>query len=96
MLRYVTLRELRNTPGSLWRKLRGASAVAITSEGRPRALVIGIESEDLPEAVRALDRVRAQQAATRLRAAAAEAGAAALSAAAIEGEIKAVRRGRRR
>lgn len=95
-LKYVTLRELRNTPGALWRKLRGGGTVAITSEGRPKALVIGIESEDLPEAVRALERVRAQQAVSRLRAAAAESGLAALDAAAVSAEVTAVRRERRR
>ena len=96
MLKYLSLRELRNTPGALWRKLRGGAAVAITSEGRPRALVIGLEPEDLPDAVRVLDRLRAQQAVSRMRADAEASGAAALDADAIATEIKAARRARRR
>jgi len=96
VLRYVSLRELRNTPGALWRKLRGGAAVAITSEGRPRALVIGLEPEDLPDAARLLERLRAQQAVSRMRADAESSGAAALDADAIGVEIKAARRARRR
>ena len=96
MLRYLTLRELLNTPGVLWRRLRGGGTVAITSEGRPQALVIGLEGEDLPETLRLLDRLRAQRAVTRLREGAAVSGAAQLDEKDVEREIAAVRRARRR
>lgn len=95
MLKYLSLRDLRNTPGALWRKLRGGATVAITSEGRPRALVIGLEEEDLPGAVQLLERLRAQRAVTRLRAAAA-AGTDKLDPDAVAREIRAARRSRRR
>lgn len=95
MLRYLTLRELRNTPGVLWRRLRGGGTVAITSEGRPQVLVIGLEGEDLPETVRLLDRLRALRAVTRLREGAAASGSARLDEREVEREIAAARRARR-
>lgn len=95
-LRYLALRELRNTPGTLWQKLRGGATVAIVAEGEPRALVLGLEDTDLAEALRLLERLRAQLAVSRLRAQASEAGAASLSAAEADREIRAARRGRRR
>jgi antitoxin (DNA-binding transcriptional repressor) of toxin-antitoxin stability system len=95
-LRYLALRDLRNTPGALWRKLQDGATVAITAEGEPRALVLGLEGTDLPEALRLLDRLRAQLAVGRLRAQAAKAGAATLSAADIDREVRGARRGRRR
>ena len=96
MLKFLTLRELRNTPGVLWRRLRGGGTVAITSEGRPQALVIGLEGEDLPETLRLLDRLRAQRAVTRLREGAAASGAARLSEDEVARETAAARRARRR
>lgn len=95
MLKYISLRDLRNTPGALWRKLRGGGTVAITSEGRPRALVIGLEPEDLPEAVRLVARLRAQQAVSRMRAQARASGTADLGPEDIASEIGAARRARR-
>jgi antitoxin (DNA-binding transcriptional repressor) of toxin-antitoxin stability system len=96
VVKFLSLRDLRNTPGALWRKLRGGDTVAITSEGRPRALVIGLDPEDLPETVRLLERLRAQQAVSRMRADARASGAAELDADGIATEIKAARRARRR
>jgi antitoxin (DNA-binding transcriptional repressor) of toxin-antitoxin stability system len=87
---------LRNTPGILWRRLRGGGTVAITSEGRPQALVIGLEGQDLPETLRLLDRLRAQQALTRLREGAAASGASRLGEVDVEREIAAARGARRR
>jgi antitoxin (DNA-binding transcriptional repressor) of toxin-antitoxin stability system len=95
MLRYMTLRDLRNTPGALWRKLRGGVAVAVTSQGQPRALIIGLEADELPETIRLLERLRAQLAVSRLRQAATASGAAALDSAAIDAEIEGARSGRR-
>ena len=96
MLKYLSLRDLRNTPGALWRKLRGGTTVAITSDGRPRALVIGLEAEDLPGTIQLLDRLRAQLAVSRLRADATSSGNARLDAGDVDREIRATRRARGR
>jgi hypothetical protein len=92
-MKTVSVRSLRNTPGALWRSLK-AGTVALTANGVPKALVIGIEGEDLEAALAAVNRVRAQLALTRLRAAAQAAGTDRLSAEEIAVEVRAVRRAR--
>lgn len=94
-LRFLSLRDLRNTPGALWRKLRGGAAVAITSSGEPRALIIGIEGEELPDVVRLVARIRAQLATSRLRTRSAEQGLAKLTPEDIAREVRSARAARR-
>jgi len=93
-MKTVSVRSLRNTPGALWRSLKAAGTVALTANGVPKALVIGIEGEDLESALAAVSRARAQLALTRLRAAAQAAGTDRLSAEEIAVEVRAVRRAR--
>lgn len=93
-MKTVSVRSLRNTPGALWKSLKASGTVALTANGVPKALVIGIEGDDLEAALAALGRVRAQMALTRLRAAAQAAGSDRLSAEEIGAEVRAVRRAR--
>jgi len=93
-MKTVSVRSLRNAPGALWRSLKDAGTVALTANGVPKALVIGIEGDDLEGALAAVNRARAQLALSRLRAAAQAAGTDRLSAEAIEAEVRAVRRAR--
>jgi hypothetical protein len=93
-MKTVSVRSLRNTPGALWRSLKVAGTVALTANGVPKALVIGIEGEDLEAALAAVNGARAQLALTRLRAAAQAAGTDRLSAEEIAVEVRAVRRAR--
>ena len=93
-MKTVSVRSLRNTPGALWRSLKAAGTVALTANGVPKALVIGIEGEDLEAALAAVNRARAQLALTRLRAAAQAAGTDRLPAEEIAVEVRAVRRAR--
>ena len=93
-MKTISVRSLRNTPGALWKSLKAAGTVALTANGVPKALVIGIEGEDLEAALATVSRARAQLALTRLRAGAQAAGTDGLSGAAIEAEVRAVRRGR--
>lgn len=96
MLKYLSFRDLRNTPGSLWRALKSAATVTLTANGVPKALVIGIEGDDLEAALAAVNRARAQLLLSKLRARAQETLADRLGAEAIEAEVRAVRRSRRR
>ena len=93
-MKTVSVRSLRNTPGALWKSLKAAGTVALTANGVPKALVIGIEGEDLEAALATVNRARAQLALTRLRAAAQAAGTDRLRAEEVAGEVRAVRRGR--
>lgn len=94
-MKYVATRELRNRPGAFQDLLDGQDVV-LTSSGKPFALVIGIDDENVEETVRLVRRVRAEQALSRLRKRAAEQGLDRLSDAEVEKEVRAARRARRR
>jgi hypothetical protein len=95
MVKFVSYRDLRNTPSAVWEALEESEAVAIVSNGEPRALLLEIEGGDVDAAMQLVRRVRAQMALSRLRADAARRGADRPSDEDIEAEIAAVRAVRR-
>jgi len=96
MVKFISYRELRNTPSAVWEALQANEAVAILANGEPRALMLEIENDDLELVLQVVRRVRAQIALTRLRASAAERGADQLTAEEIGVEISAARVQRKR
>jgi prevent-host-death family protein len=92
-MRFVTVRELRNQPGAVWRDLSRDDLV-LTSNGKPVGVLIGVAEEDLELTLEAIRRSRASLAVTRMRKRAAEAGLDKLEKREIESEIHEVRRGR--
>lgn len=93
-MKFISVRDLRNRPGEVWKRLREDDLV-LTSNGRPQGILVGVEGDDLEVALTALRRARAQVAASRMRRRAAEAGLAGLSDEEIEQEIQAARRARK-
>lgn len=74
MMRYISICDLRNHPGLIQRSVAEES-VTLTSDGRPFALVIGLEdSEDPGELERLIRQARAQRAISRIRSRAQAAG----------------------
>lgn len=96
MIKFVNYRDLRNTPSAVWEALGENEALAIVSNGEPRALMLAIEDGDVDGAMQLIRRVRAQMALAHLRADAARRGADQLTEADIEGEVRAVRTKRSR
>lgn len=94
-MEFVTIRDLRLKPGDMWDRLRQQRELILTSNGRPVAVIVGVEEDNLEETVAALRRARAQAAVSRLRRAAAANGTSKVSAAEIEAEIAQTRRERR-
>ena len=88
---FVSSRELRVNPRPVFERLEGEHEVVVTSRGKPVALMLGVEGEDVEEVVRSVRRARAELAVSRMRGTAAERG---LAEADVEDEIEAVRRGR--
>jgi sRNA-binding protein len=93
-MKFLSVRDLRNTPGRVWADLRKDDLV-VTSNGKPVGILIGVDGEGIEEALQMLRRAKATQAVSRMRKSAARSGAARLSARAIDGEIRASRRARR-
>ncbi|HEU0302139.1 MAG TPA: type II toxin-antitoxin system prevent-host-death family antitoxin [Longimicrobium sp.] len=95
-MRYISIRDLRNQSGLIQRSV-AEEPVTLTSNGRPFALVVGLEeSEDPGELERLIRQARAQWAVSRIRKRARAVGLDQLSAEDIEAEIREVRARRAR
>lgn len=92
-MRFVTVRELRNTPAVVWSALESDDLI-VTSNGDPVALMLRIEGGDLTHTLATLTRARAQQALSKLRDNAARNGTANVTDEEVESEIYAARRAR--
>ncbi len=91
-MKLLTIRELRNNPGKVWRELRREDLV-LTANGRPIGILLGVE-EDLEEALATVRRLRAALAVTRLRREAQATGRHRLKAADIAAVVRAARAAR--
>lgn len=94
-MRYLSSRDLRNTPGILKDQVRDEDLV-LTANGRPVAVVIGVDDGDIEETLALIRQARAARAVSRMRRDAAERGADKLTDADVEREIRAARAERRR
>lgn len=88
---FYTVRDLRNTPKSIWEKLSADGEVVITNNGKPSALLVDLTDGGFEETVKAVRQAKAMIAFNSMRSKAAAAGY--LTDEEIEAEIAAVRRG---
>ncbi|MGA2641506.1 MAG: type II toxin-antitoxin system prevent-host-death family antitoxin [Spirochaetia bacterium] len=95
-MRFASVRDLRNRPGSILRDSVKAEEIVLTSNGKPVALVVPVDGDTLEEELRVYRQVRAQVAIERMQQAAKAAGLDSMSPNKIEGIIKDVRRKRAR
>lgn len=89
-MKFLSTRELRNRPGYV-RDLAQKHDLVLTTNGKPIAILLGIEEDELEETTRAIRQAKAQLALSRLRKQAARRGADRMPASAIGAEIRAVR-----
>lgn len=96
MVKFLSSRDVRNTPGALWEALESGAHVALTANGKPKALVIGVGEDDFEETLRDLARLRLMRAVRGAQAEAARTGANQITDEEIEAEIQQARRERAR
>ncbi len=94
-MKYLSSRDLRNTPGILKDQVRDEDLV-LTANGRPVAVVIGVDDGDIEETLALIRQARAVRAVSRMRRDAADRGADKLTDADVDREIRAARTERRR
>ena len=94
-MKFLSTRELRNRPGFV-RELAKNEDLVLTVNGKPIAMLLGVEEDELEETVRAIRQARAQRALSRMRREAAKRGLDKTSPSAIDAEIRAVRSKRKR
>ena len=91
-MRFLSTRELRNRPGFV-RELAQKEDLVLTANGKPIALLLGVEEGELEETAQVIRQARAQRALSRMRRQAARRGLDndKMSPSAIAAEIRAVR-----
>ena len=91
---FVSIRDMRTRPGEVW-QLQDDGDLIVTSSGRPFALMIAAEGEDVEALLLALRRARAQLAVSKMRRQAGEAGLDRMPLDNINAEIRQTRSERR-
>ena len=95
-MKFVSVRDLRNKSGQLWKELPGEREMVITNNGRPIAILATISESNLEESLAAFRQARAVEAVASLQRRSIEQGTDKISMDEIDAEIKAVRKKRAR
>ncbi len=69
-MQFITVRDLRTNPASVWRRLPEEHELIITNNGKPIALLTPISDTDLEDTLKNIRRARAQHALSVLQKAA--------------------------
>lgn len=94
-MKFVTVRDFRIKPSSVWDSLEKDKEVVITSNGKPIALLTGVSDINFDETLKALRRAKAELAVSRMRKTSLKKGVSKLGIKNIEEEITAARKARR-
>lgn len=86
-MKFVSSREIRINPEPIFEAAEEGGEIIITSRGKPVALLVGVDDDDLEETVRLFRRAKTPTAVSRMRRAAAREGSAGMDRAEIEAEI---------
>ena len=88
---FVSIRDMRTRPGEVWQQLQDEGDLVVTSSGRPFALMIAAEGEDVEALLLALRCARAQLAVSKMRRQAGQAGLDRMAIDDIDAEIRQTR-----
>lgn len=91
-MKAITIRDLRSQPKQVQNTLAQEGEALLTSSGRPVAVLIAVDAENVDETLAMIRRARAQQALGVIRAAAKAAGVDTMPKAAIEEIVAKTRR----
>ena len=93
-MKFITSREVRNNP-SQFRQDVERDDVILTVGGKPFALAVGIDEDEIEETLDILRRLRALRAMSRMQRMAEARGVSGISSEEIEKEIREARKSRR-
>ncbi|MGH9571416.1 MAG: type II toxin-antitoxin system Phd/YefM family antitoxin [Candidatus Angelobacter sp.] len=89
-MKFLSTRDLRNRPGFV-RELAQKEDLVLTVNGKPIAILLGVEEDDLEETALAIRQAKAQRALSRMRREAARRGSARSSPSVVDEQIRAIR-----
>jgi antitoxin (DNA-binding transcriptional repressor) of toxin-antitoxin stability system len=92
-MKFVSVRELRLTPGKVWDLARQGKRIVLTANGRPMAILTGVDEDSLEEELDAIERAQALIALDRIHQDSVKRGTDRFSEREIQKEIDSVRMG---
>jgi prevent-host-death family protein len=95
-MKFVSSREFRINPGSVWRRLRREKDLVITSNGKPVGVMTFVDEDNLEDVLATLRQGRAQAAVAHLRQRAVAEGLDKLSDRTVQSIVRKSRSNRRR
>jgi len=93
-MKFITVRDIRTSPSSIWKQLPEEQEMVITNNGKPIALLTPLSDATLEETVSAVRRARAVNAVRQMRRLSEERGLSSMSEEEIQAEIDGARRER--
>ena len=94
-MRFVSVRDLRTRIRQVWKELETGKELIITSNGRPVAILTGVNKENFERTLRDLRRARALRAVEEMQRASVQAGLDKMTHEEIETEIQEARKTRK-
>ena len=92
-MKFVSVRELRLKPGEVWKIARREKDVVLTANGRPVAILTGVDEETFEEELEVIQRARALKALDTIHRESVKKGTHRITDREIQKEIDAVRKG---
>ena len=93
-MNFIASRDFRLRPGQVWERLKKKKEMVITSNGKPIALLTGINADNLEETIMAIRHARAEIAVSKMRQVSHERGNSSMTLEDIEAEIDSTRQSR--
>jgi prevent-host-death family protein len=94
-MNFYTVRDLRTHPREVWDKLSETQEIIITNNGKPTALMIEIDDENLEEVLASVRQSMAMRAVNKLRIASVRSGRSEMTSEDIDEEIYKTRKEKR-
>ncbi len=91
-MKFVSVRDLRVRPGDIWKAAKREKDLVLTSNGRPIAIITGVDEDTLEEELDVIQRARALKALDALHRESVAKGTHRITEKEIQGEIDAVRK----
>ena len=66
-MKFVNVREFRNSSRDIWEKVNNDEDVIITNNGKPTAILVNVSENDLDEVLASIRQARAMRALNRLQ-----------------------------
>ena len=95
-MKFITVRDLRSTPGQVWKALPEEQEIVITNNGKPIALLTPLTDSDLEDTIAAVRRARAINAVQKMQAAAVAKGLSRMTMKEIDQEVQEYRKSKRK